>query len=314
MKPFKSLDEQIEILEYRNLLFTNKDEAKIYLLHNNYYNIINCYSKYFLSSNGKYIDGTDFKNIIDVHHFDKNIKTIFFTYLIESEKTFKSIFAYRYSEHFKDIRYPYLDIKNYDTDKILDASKFISQLSNIISNNIKQKNNSIEHYVLKHEDVPMWVLVNNLTFGQTSKLYSYMPMSLKNKIAKDLSYFLKINTANEKVLLESVQLESYLINLVELRNKIAHNNKIIDYKFRNHNRFNSFLHEPYGVLKDSPRNDIFNTFITMKCFLWDQEFIQLNNSISKRFRKLERKINPLAYNKIINDLGFIDSLPKIEQK
>ena len=123
-----------------------------------------------------------------------------------------------------------------------------------------------------------------------------------------------MNTTNEKVLLESVQLESYLINLVDLRNKIAHNNKIIDHKFRNHNKFNSFLHEPYGVLKDSPRNNIFNTFITMKCFLRDQEFIQLNNSIGKRFKKLERKINPLAYNKIVNDLGFTERLPKIEQK
>lgn len=314
MKPFKTLDEQIEILEDRNLVFTNKEEAKDYLLHNNYYNIINCYSKYFLSSNGKYIDNTDFKNITDVHHFDKNIKSTFFTYLIESEKTFKSIFAYRYSEYFKDMRYPYLDINNYETDKILEVSKFISQLSNIISTNIKQKNNSIEHYVLKHKNVPVWILVNNLTFGQTSKLYSYMPMSLKNKIAKDLSHFLKMNTPYEKVILETVQLESYLINLVDLRNKIAHNNKIIDHKFRNHNRFNSSLHEPYGVSKNSPRNDIFNAFITMKCFLYDQEFIQLNNSISKRFRKLERKINLQAYNKITNDLGFKDILPKIEQK
>lgn len=29
MKPFKTLDEQIEILEGRNLVFTNKEEAKI---------------------------------------------------------------------------------------------------------------------------------------------------------------------------------------------------------------------------------------------------------------------------------------------
>ena len=44
MKPFKTLDEQIEILEDRNLVFTNKEEAKDYLLHNNYYNICLLYT------------------------------------------------------------------------------------------------------------------------------------------------------------------------------------------------------------------------------------------------------------------------------
>lgn len=50
MKPFKPLDEQIEILKNRELNFKDENAAKNYLLHNNYYNIINCYSKYFLNS------------------------------------------------------------------------------------------------------------------------------------------------------------------------------------------------------------------------------------------------------------------------
>ena len=46
MKPFKTLEEQIEILKSRNLKFEDEEKAKFYLLHNNYYNIINCYIKY----------------------------------------------------------------------------------------------------------------------------------------------------------------------------------------------------------------------------------------------------------------------------
>lgn len=313
MKPFKSLDEQIEILKIRKLNFKDENAAKNYLLHNNYYNIINCYSKYFLNPNEKYMSGTYFENIIDVHHFDKNIKSTFFRFITEVEKTFKSVFAFRYSEYFKDIRYSYLDINNYDSNKILKVSKNISQLSNIISIKSNQENNSIAHYVENHDDVPMWVLINNLTFGQTSKLYSYMPMKLKNKIAKDLSYFLKINTNDEKAILGAEQLESYLINLVEFRNIIAHNNKIIDYKFIKHNRYNIFLHDSSNIAKDSPRNDVFNSFISMKCFLTNQEFIQLNNSLRKRFEKLKRKTNSIAYEKITNDLGFTRQLTKLEQ-
>lgn len=313
MKPFKTLDEQIEILKNRKLKFKDEKKSKEYLLYNNYYNIINCYSKYFLNSQEKYIEDTYFENIIDVHHFDKNIKAIFFKYLIEIEKTFKSVFAYRYSEYFKDKRYSYLDINNYDTDKILQVSKNISQLSNIISNKVHVDDNSIAHYVHNHNNVPMWVLVNNLTFGQTSKLYSYMPMKLKNKIAKDLSLCLKKNTEEEMAILEPDQLESYILNLVELRNIIAHNNKVIDYRFIKHNRYNMYLHDTIGIDKTSPRNDVYNTFITMKCFLKKEEYTQLNNSIRKRLEKLEKRINPMAYDKIVKDLGFMKPLLKLEQ-
>ncbi len=314
MKPFKTIDEQIDILKHRNLNFKDEIRAKNYLLYNNYYNVINCYSKYFLDSKEKYINGTDFENIIDVHNFDKNLKSILFKFIIDCEKTFKSIFSYRYSEYFKDIRYSYLDINNYDSNKVLQVSKNISQLSNIISIKWNQKNNSIAHYVNNYNNVPMWVLINNLTFGQTSKLYSYMPMKLKNRIAKDLSFFLKLNTGDEKAILESDQLESYLINLVEIRNLIAHNNKIIDFKFIKHNRYNKYLHSSSNISKNSPRNDIYNSVISMKCFLNVQEFAQLNNSIKKRLNKLERRINPLAYDRIVKDLGFEKPLPKLNQQ
>ena len=43
MKPFKNLDEQIEILKSRGLKFNDENKAKKYLLNYNYYNIINCY-------------------------------------------------------------------------------------------------------------------------------------------------------------------------------------------------------------------------------------------------------------------------------
>lgn len=318
MKPFKTLDEQINILKERNLTFNDENEAKRYLLNNNYYNIINCYSKYFLDCDERYIDGTSFDDIMAVHHFDKNIKMILFQFIIECEKTFKSIFAYRYSEYFmRDNiykKYCYLDINNYDSEKILKVSKNISQLSNIISSKINDGNNSISHYVRKHSDVPMWVLINNLTFGQTSKLYSFMPLSLKNIVSKDLSVFLKVNSACEDALLQPDELESYLINIVELRNLIAHNNKVMDHRFIKNNKYNYYLHSIYDIGPKSPRRDIFNAFVTMQCFLSHEEFAQLNNSILKRINKLKKKINSESVEKILSDLGFNTNLQKIEQQ
>ena len=47
-KEFKTLDEQIEILKSRGMDIQDEEDTRKYLLSNNYYNIINGYSKPFL--------------------------------------------------------------------------------------------------------------------------------------------------------------------------------------------------------------------------------------------------------------------------
>ncbi len=47
-KPFKTLDEQISILKSRGLIIPDEEAAKLSLLCNNYYNVINYYSKFFM--------------------------------------------------------------------------------------------------------------------------------------------------------------------------------------------------------------------------------------------------------------------------
>ena len=47
-KPFKTLDEQISILKSRGLIIPDEEAAKLSLLCNNYYNVINYYSKLYI--------------------------------------------------------------------------------------------------------------------------------------------------------------------------------------------------------------------------------------------------------------------------
>lgn len=46
-KEFKTVDEQIQLLQNRNLQIKNKEIAKQILLNNNYYYLINGYKNYF---------------------------------------------------------------------------------------------------------------------------------------------------------------------------------------------------------------------------------------------------------------------------
>ncbi|WP_145378209.1 Abi family protein, partial [Staphylococcus epidermidis] len=78
--------------------------------------------------------------------------------------------------------------KNYSNSNLNQVLNLIA----IISNKIKQRsseknNNSIKHYLTVHGNVPLWVLVNDLTLGNISNFYQAIDDSLKDKIAKDFS-------------------------------------------------------------------------------------------------------------------------------
>ncbi|WP_245191610.1 Abi family protein [Lactobacillus johnsonii] len=71
MKEFKTIDEQIEILKDRGLIFKDTNIARRYLLTNNYYNIINGYGKCFQVSVDTFIKGTKFDEVRNLYFFDK---------------------------------------------------------------------------------------------------------------------------------------------------------------------------------------------------------------------------------------------------
>lgn len=134
MKEFKNLDEQLDILSNRGLIIQDKNVAKRYLLTNNYYNIINGYSKYFMNnSRTKYVENVTFDEITYLYFFDKEIKFALFKSITDAENHIKSALAYRFSEKYSNKPYAYLDINCYDTSKVLDLGWLISRLSRIIN-------------------------------------------------------------------------------------------------------------------------------------------------------------------------------------
>lgn len=71
-----------------------------------------------------------------------------------------------------------------------------------------------------------------MCFGEVVKFYTYLKPSIQNRIAKDFSVFLIENLELKKCLLQPKQLISYLNNIVELRNIVAHNNRVLSFKCR----------------------------------------------------------------------------------
>lgn len=303
-KPFKSIDEQINLLKSRGLTFSDENKAKSFLLCNNYYNVINYYSKFFISNNDQYIETTNFDEISQVYYFDKEIKAIFFKSILEIEKYLKSLISYYFSESHRE-NYAYLNAKNFKDDDILKVTQTIANLSKIIEKKQKEKNqNSIKHYINQHHNVPLWVLSNYMTFGQIIIFYTYMKDSEKNKIAKIFSTFLSENLGIQNIKITPKHVVSYLNNICEVRNIVAHGNKFLGFKCKDNTLYLSELHSHYGISSTAPRQDVFNVYIIMRVFLSKNQFSIMSNSLRKRTQQLSKKVTSIDYNTITQSIGF----------
>lgn len=156
IKSFKTIDEQYTLLVSRRSSFSNEINAKQYFLNNNYYNVINCYAKFFMNQQDQFLSSTNFNEIIYVHYFDKELKNILFNYIIEAQKHLKSILSYHFSKDYQINNYAYLFATSYNSDTLLEVTTLILELSTIIKWQIKDKNNNfIKHYFHKHQVIPL---------------------------------------------------------------------------------------------------------------------------------------------------------------
>lgn len=317
-KDFKTIDEQIDILNQRGLIIPNLEQARCYLLTNNYYNIINGYSKPFLKSKDRYIDKSTFDEVINLYFFDKQIKQCLFNAIIDIEHHLKSIFAYRFSEaHSKNPRYAYLNIDSYDKNKTLKVSFIISKISKLINRELrKESDNPIKHYVKKYNDVPTWVITDYLDFGDLQSIIENVPDEIKNKMALDLTSFIKDNNPSFDSVFTGEMMISFIKNIREIRNICAHNNRLLYFNCRSDLMYFPFLHDKYKIKNDDPKRDTYSVFLSMQCFLSRTEYAKLHNTIRKRMRTLSNHLNSIELNDVIKLLGFPNDwqdTPKLDQ-
>ena len=91
-KIFKTLDEQIEILQCRGLIVNDVDKTREILLRENYF-FISGYRHLFMRSlkDNEFIKGTTFEELYATFVFDRRIRNIMFKYILIIENNMKSI-------------------------------------------------------------------------------------------------------------------------------------------------------------------------------------------------------------------------------
>ncbi len=317
MKPFKTISEQIEIMRSRDLIVEDEIDVGNYLLSNNYYNIINGYSKFFPRNGEKYTNRTTFNEVKQLYLFDLELKQGMFKAILLAESHIKSIFAYHFAKNFRSIPYPYLNTACYDDGKTLSVVSTISKLSGIINHHKTIRSSSICHYINRHGEVPIWVLVNYLDFGDLRHMLDASKTTIQNEVARDLGGFISQNLPEPCSLTPEFML-SYMANINDVRNVCAHNNRLLGFVCRRDNKYWDKLHDRYGISSADERRSVYSVFISLQLFLSSTEYAMLHNLIRKRMNYLKNHLRSISIGDIVKTLGFPDSwpcdVPKLEQK
>lgn len=234
MKPFKTIDEQMDILKSRGMLVA--DSARDILLAENYYCIVNGYKEMFIdneasqtTSDERYLDGTKFDDLYALFLFDRALREKTFHYLIKAEAIVKTISVYTFCEEHPEPnsflrRENYTRREDYMPGQRLfdgDLTRFLALLEHRAYQQ-KKCRDSLAHYRKKHGYVPLWVLSNDLTFGNISYFFNLLPRAMQNRICRRI---LDLRRGNSPQLTPKT-MRLALRTLVAFRNKCAHDERL----------------------------------------------------------------------------------------
>lgn len=297
-KEFKTIEQQIELLQNRNLHIENIETAKEILLNNNYYYLINGYKDLFLNRNNKtetFRNGTTLEEIYSLYEFDRKIRIIFLEYILLIERKIDTYIAYEFSKNYGNKDYLISEnFNNINKNKEL-IDKFLNDVNLEIAHQYKNSNKMITHYLDTYKYIPLWVLIRILSFGKVSKFYSFMKQKEQNNISR------KFNIKSET-------LKIYLINLGNIRNICAHDEKLYDVILKNRINTTTY-HKKLNLIKTDGKTvyatrDLFSIVIILKVLLEKEQFNEFYNRLIETIKVLKNKLLSLKIDKVLYKMGF----------
>lgn len=284
-KPFLDYKAQIDYLKQKQLCILDETIAEAALKKISYYSLINGYKDIFKDPNtNNFYSGTTFDDIFNLYLFDAELRSVFLKYILVFEKHIKSSISYHFSNIYGNGIDFYQDIKNYDYGKNLSDIQFLFKKMN---DKIKRKHPSsqISHYMETYKDVPLWVLITELTLGETASMYRYLKGHCKTLVCND---FHEIGR-NE--------LGKMLIIMTKYRNICAHGNRLFNAK--THDAIPDLLaHQKLKIRKINCRyqygkSDLFAIVISLKYLLDENDFRQFYGELKKIIQKYKTSENTL---------------------
>ncbi len=297
VKVFKTIDEQLQILQNKGLSIDSFDFARDILIRENYF-FINGYRHLFLISNKQktFIKGSTFRELYAVFNFDRQVRNIAFKNLLIVENNMKSIFSYELSRRYGYRESDYLKPSNFTREpgKMRQINDLLKKMKRQIRVNGGQ-HTATSHYLNNYGYIPMWVVVKVLSFGIVSELFTIMKKEDQDAIASIY-----------KVCAENIAV--YMPILANFRNLCAHEDILYNHRTQRiigDTKYHNALNIP---LKDGEyiygKNDLFTLVIILKQLLRDEEFRLLISELSYEVDVLAGKLHTIGINKVLDAMGF----------
>lgn len=292
-KPFKTYLEQIKKLtEEKGLMVSDVDSAIEILKKESYFALINGYKENFKKRDDKthYCETATFNDIYALYKFDESLRILFLKYILIIERHIKSLISYEFCCRFGDEQCQYLDARNYNyiPKNIESINHFLSILSNSYKKSSAYK--YIRHYSETHKNVPLWVLMNVLTFGQISKMFQYMIDSVQSAVSKNFSN------------LRQNELGKMLAFITLFRNVCAHNERLFNYTVRAQIPV-KYIHTHMNC-KENGKHDLFAVVICFKYLLDDEDFDGFVADLQAILDKYKTESQTLTKSELVKCMGF----------
>ncbi|MCP0886973.1 Abi family protein [Ligilactobacillus sp. WILCCON 0076] len=220
----------IELLNKAFSQFANqpdKEALKVYLSNLSYFDLIKGYKKTILKTgNNKFLDNLSIDILYHIHWLDSSLSNLLLKYSLETEKHLKSELSKiicNYGESPKQYLRPTL----YSNRNSSILSKLNKDICNNPNSDIAEK---FEKYKEKNGCLPAWYLIQHLSFGRIINWYSILKEAPKSQITQN--FMDEPSRLNLKLEDKKELFKSFLNYSLEVRNKAAHGNRILNIKIR----------------------------------------------------------------------------------
>lgn len=302
-KPYLTYSQQVaKLRDEKDLIINDEEYCRDMLCKIGYFSLIGGYKKPFRNPmTRKYIGETTFDDIVALYLFDQKLRSLIMEYICTIERKFSNAMSYGFCELYGEEQKHYLNPLNYKAKKASDVSKLISILT--YNANVNTEHAYINHQRNTYKNVPLWVLLHALTFGQISKMYLYAIPQIKSRVCRQ---FTNINQR---------ELEQYMKVLVLFRNVCAHNECLFSYKAYSEIP-DTLLHKKLNIATtgghyDKGKVDLFAVFISVRYLLPKEDFLDLKNRFSILLRDYVKRSKRVTEEQILGYMGFPNNWKKM---
>lgn len=296
-KPFLSYDQQIDKLTgEKGLLIPDRGYAIAILKKTSYFALICGYKDPFKNpTTKKYKDGTTFDHIVYLYEFDESLRDLFIKNMMRIERNLRSLISYYFCLEFGDDQKAYLNASNYDQVS-QNAPGINTLIERLEAYSDSKDHHYITHHRTNHQNVPLWVLLNAVTFGELSKMFSFLKQSTRSEIAKNFPPIM------------DHQLVKILRVMTKFRNVCAHGERLFSYKTQEeiptlsfHSRLNAYRKNGAYLIG---KRDLFAIVIAFRYLLWTDDFNTFMTQLDEIIQGYTKKEHSLHSRTLLESMGF----------